>query len=453
MNTAREKNFMLDVWNNPEHLKSIAVDILREASKQGASAAEVDIGVNKGFSVTARMGDVESVEYNQDKVVDIAVYFGQRTGASSLSDLRPEAIKSAVEAACHIARFTDKDSCAGLADKDLLAFHYPDLDLYSPWGITVEEAIDMALTCEGMALAKDKRITNSEGVQVSTTEGWHIYGNSHDFIGSYGATRHDISCALIAKQGEDMQRDYNYTVSCDSQLLESLEFIAHTTVEKTISRLGAKQLTTRSVPVIFAAEQARSLLGHFVAAISGGNLYRKASFLLDQLGQRIFPEHIQIDEKPHLLKSLGSAPFDENGVLTRPNVFIDRGILQCYSLGVYSARKLGMQTTGNAGGVHNLLVSTGKKDLSALLKTMDTGLLITDLMGQGINLVTGDYSRGATGFWVEQGKIQYPVEEITIAGNLRDMYAHLVEVGCDVDKRGNIQTGSILLESMTVAGN
>jgi len=453
MNITRERNFMLEAWKNPEHLKNIVADILAEAAKQGASAAEVDVGLNKGFSVTSRMGDVESVEYNQDKIIEITVYFGQRTGSASLSDFRIDAIRSAVQAACNIARFGDKDEYAGLADKALLAFQYPDLDLLFPWDITVEQAIALTLECEGIALGKDKRITNSEGATLSTTAGWHAYGNSHGFIGMYGASRHDMGCSLIAQEKDDMQRDYNYTVSCDSKLLESIDWVANTAAEKTVRRLGARQLTTRKAPVIFAAEEARGFLGHFVAAISGGNLYRKTSFLLDQLGKPIFPAHIKIDERPHLLKSLGSAPFDENGVATRPNVFIENGILQSYCLGVYSARKLGMQTTGNAGGVHNLYINTGKKDLSALLKTMDTGLLVTDLLGNGINLVTGDYSRGAIGFWVEGGKIQYPVEEITIAGNLRDMYAQLVEIGADVDKRGNIQTGSILIENMTIAGN
>ncbi len=444
---------MLEVWNNPEYLKNVVQDILKEAKSQGASSAEVDIGLNKGFSVTSRLGEVESVEYNQDKIIDITVYFGQRTGSASLSDLRRDAIQSAVKAACNIARFGDKDDYAGLAEKEWLAFNHPPLNLLFPWDITVEQAIEITRQCESIALSKDKRITNSEGASLSTTKGWHAYGNSHGFIGLTGASRHDISCSLIAQEKEDMQRDYNYTLSCDPALLESIEWVANTAAEKTLRRLGARRLTTRKVPVIFAAEEARGLIGHFVAAISGGNLYRKTSFLLDQIGQSVFPSHIKIDERPLLEKSLGSAAFDENGVATRPNVFIENGILRSYCLGVYSARKLGMQTTGNAGGVHNLFINTGNNDLPTLLKTMDTGLLVTDLMGQGVNLVTGDYSRGATGFWVEKGHIQYPVEEITIAGNLRDIYKNLVEVGNDVDKRGNIQTGSILIESMTVAGD
>lgn len=444
---------MLEAWNNPDYLKNVAATILQEAAKQGASAAEVDIGVNKGFAVTARMGEVESVEYNQDKIIEITVYFGQRTGSASLSDLRAEALQSAVKAACNIARFTDKDPCAGLAEQNLLAFDYPNLDLYFPWEISVEKAIETAIQCENIALAKDKRIKNSEGVSVATTAGWHLYGNSLGFMGMYPATRHDVSCCLIAQQKGEMQRDYSYTVACDPTLLTSIEALALQAVEKTVGRLGATRLSTRRVPVIFVAEEARGLLGHFVAAISGGNLYRKASFLLDHLNQPVFPSHIKIDERPYLTKSLGSAPFDENGVKTRENIFVEQGVLRNYALSIYSGRQLGMQTTGNAGGVHNLFISTGQKDLPALLKTMDTGLFVTDLMGQGVNLVTGDYSRGATGFWVEKGEIQYPVEEITIAGNLREMYANLVEVGCDIDKRGNIQTGSILLESMTIAGD
>lgn len=443
---------MIEGWNNPDYLKQIATDILQEAIKQGATSAETDIGVNKGFSVTARKGDVESIEYNQDKIIDITVYFGQRTGSASLSDLRPEAIRSAVEAACNIARFTDKDLCAGLAEKELLAFDYPHLDLAYPWNITVEQAIEMACACENIALAKDKRIS-AENVIVATTSAWHVYGNTHGFLGMYPITRHEISCVLIAKQDDDMQRDYDYTVACNPASLKSITEVAEIAAEQTIRRLGATRLTTRRVPVIFAANEARGLLGHFVAAISGGNLYRKSSFLLDHLHKQIFPEHIKIDERPHLPQALGSAPFDDNGVRTRPNIFVENGILNNYALGTYSARQLKMQTTGNSGGVRNLFISTGQKDLPALIKTMGTGLLINDLMGHGINLVTGDYSRGAAGFWVENGEIQYPVEEITVAGNLKDMYAHIVEVGADVDARGNIRTGSILIDGMTIAGD
>ncbi len=435
------------------HLKTLVAEILDEARKQGATAAEVDVGANKGFSVTVRKGDVESVEYHQDKVIDITVYFGKRSGSSSLSDFRPEAIRLAIQAACNIARFTDEDPCSGLADKSSLAFNYPELELAYPWSITVEQAIEMSKKCEAIALAYDKRITNSDGASISTMEAWNVYGNSEGFIGIFPVTRHEMSCMLIASEGEDMQRDYSYTVACDPQLLTSVDRIAEEAAKRTVSRLNAQCLTTRRVPVIFAAEEARGLLGHFMTAITGSNLYRKTSFLLDHLGKPIFPSHISIDERPHLAKGLGSAPFDDDGVATRPNVFIKDGILQSYSLGVYAARKLEMQTTGNADGAHNLFITTGKKELPALLKTMGTGLLVTELMGQGINLVNGDYSRGAAGYWIENGEIQYPVEEITIAGNLQDMYKNLVEVGADVDVRGNIRTGSILLEEMMVAGD
>lgn len=444
---------LIHVGYSAAELKTLAAEILNEALKQGANAAEVDIGANKGFTVSVRKGDVESVEYHQDKVIEITVYFGKRTGSSSLSDFRPEAIRLAIQAACNIARFTDEDPCAGLAEKNLLAFNYPAIDLAYPWNITVEEAIEKTKQCEAIALSYDKRITNSDGASLSTMEAWNVYGNTEGFIGIFPLTRHELSCMLIASEGEDMQRDYSYTIACDPHALTSIEEIAKDAAQRTVSRLNPECLSTRRVPVIFAAEEARSLLGHFMSAINGSHLYRKASFLLDHLGKPIFPSHITIDEHPHLAKGLGSTPFDDDGVATRPNVFIKEGILQSYSLGVYAARKLGMQTTGNADGAHNLKITAGKKDLPALLKSMDTGLLVTELMGQGINLVNGDYSRGASGFWVEKGEIQYPVEEITIAGNLREMYQNLVEVGADTDVRGNIQTGSILLEEMTVAGD
>ncbi|MCD6038905.1 MAG: pmbA [Gammaproteobacteria bacterium] len=434
------------------HLKTLISKILDEATQQGATSAEVDVGVNKGFSVTARKGDVESVEYHQDKIIELTVYFGKRSGSASLSDFRSEAICLAVQAACHIARFADEDQYSGLADKDLLAFHYPALELAYPWSLTVEQAIEKTKACEATALAYDKRVNQSDGTSISTMEAWNGYGNTQGFIGVFPVTRHEMSCVLIASEGEEMQRDYSYTVACDPQLLTSADQIAQEAAQRAVRRLNAKSLPTRRVPVIFAAEEARGLLGHFVQAISGTLLYRKTSFLLDQLGQSIFPSHISIDERPHLAKGLGSAPFDDDGVATRPNLFIKEGVLQSYCLGVYAARKLGLNTTGNADGVHNLFITTGKKKLSELLKTMGTGLLVTELMGQGVNLVTGDYSRGASGFWVEGGEIRYPVEEITIAGNLRDMYKNLVEIGQDIDLRGNIRTGSILLEEMMVAG-
>lgn len=443
---------MFDSWNNPDSLKEIVHTIVQEAEKRGATSSEVDIALNKGFSVAGHMREVESVEYNQDKIADITVYVGHRTGSASLSDLRPEAIKEAVKAACNLARYSDEDVYSGLAEKEFLAFHYPEINLSYPWDITVEQAINLALECEEIALAQDPRISKSENVAVATGEVLHVYGNSYGFIGTYQATRHELSCILVAEKEKDMQRDYYYTVACDPALLESPKDVALKAANATVSRLGAKGISTRKTPVIFSAEMARGLIGHFVSAISGGNLYRKSSFLLDCIDQSIFPEFISIKEFPFLPRSLGSAPFDSDGVSTRENTFIEKGILKSYALGVYSARKLGMQTTGNAGGVHNLFITTGQKDLPALMKTMGTGLYVTELMGQGVNLVTGDYSRGAAGYWVENGEIQYPVHEVTIAGKLLDIYRNLVEVGNDVDHRGNIRSGSILIDSMMVAG-
>jgi PmbA protein len=443
---------LVDLFN-PSKLQQMVADILQESKKLGATSAEVDVAVNRGFSATVRMGDVETVEYNQDKIIEITVYFGKRSGSASLSDTRPEAIRTAIQAACNIARFTDEDPFSGLADKDLLAFNYPSSDLFYPWDITVPRAIELGLECEAIGLAADKRIVNSEGVTVSTIEVWNAYGNSHGFIGISPVTRHEISAVFIAKHGEEMQRDYGYTVACAPDSLKSIQEVAQTAVERTVRRLNGRRMATCNSPVIFAAEEARSLLGHFVSAISGGSLYRKSSFLLDRLGQKVFPQHINISEKPYLAKSLGSSPFDDDGVTTRENVFVQDGILNSYSLSTYSARKLNLQTTGNAGGVHNLYINTSENDLPALLKKMDKGLLVTELMGNGVNLISGDYSRGAAGLWIENGEIQYPVEEITIAGNLNDMYQNLVEVANDVDHRGNINTGSILLENMMIAGD
>lgn len=433
-------------------LESIANDILLEAKKRGADQAEVGIDATKGFSVSAHGGAAETVEYHQDKSIEITVYFGKRSGSASLSDLRKEAIQAAVEAACHIAKYTGGDPCSGLPEKEDLAFNYPKLNLSYPWNINVDEAIALACECEKLALAQNKLIMSAEEVRVGTLQSVMLYANSLGFTGWFPISHHEISCVLIAKKDEEMQRDYSYSIAVDPNDLESIESIAYKAAERAVNRLGAKSLRTTKAPVIFIAEEARGLLGHFASAIKGSNLYRKASFLLDHLHQKVFPSFVHIQEHPHLPKALGSAPFDDEGVATRSNVYIDDGILQSYSLGVYSARKLGMHTTGNSGGVHNLVIKPGKEDLAGLLKQMDKGLLITELMGHGLNLLTGDYSRGAGGYWIENGVIQYPVHEVTVAGNLKDVYANLVAIGNDVDTRGGIRTGSLLIAEMTIAG-
>lgn len=434
-------------------LQTICLTILDLAKKQGATSAEVYVTANKGFSVSAHGGEVETVEYNQDKAIEITVYFGKRSGSASISDIRIEAMRAAVEAACHIAKFTDEDPASGLADENELAFHYPKLQLAFPWQITVEDAIQLAIACEREALAQDRRIMRAEEVNVGTIYVGSAYATSNGFLGYYPHTRHEISCVLVAKKGDEMQRDYSYTVAMDPARLASTSTIAKEAAERTVNRLGAKRIPTKKTPVIFAAEEARGLLGHFIGAIAGGAIYRQSSYLVDHIGKQVFSPHIKLQEHPHLEHGLGSAPFDDDGVATRENTFVEDGVLKHYALGVYSARQLGLHTTGNGGGIHNLSINTGDKSLSALMQAMDTGLLITELMGQGVNILTGDYSRGAGGYWIENGKVQYPVQEITIAGKLPEMYQHIVEVGNDVDKRGNIHTGSILIEEMMVAGD
>lgn len=434
-------------------LQQLSQDILKEAARLGASQTEVSIAANKGFFVKAREGSVETVEYTQDKVIEIKVYFGKRAGSASLSDIRMASVRSAVEAACHIARFTDEDPMAGLPDKQELAFNVKPQDLTYPWSISVEQAIEMACQCEREALSYDKRLISAEEASIQTMDGWYLFANSLGFMATQAATRHDMSCILIGKEGEDMERDYSYTVAVDPTMLESISTVAKQAAERTVRRLGPRRLPTMKVPVIFAAEEARSLWGHFASAISGNNVYRKSTFLLDSLGKKIFPDFIHIQEQPFIPKGLGSASFDGEGVATRQNIFVDKGVLQTYSLDSYAARKLGMKTTGDCGGLHNVVIQPGSKGLSELIKSMHKGLLVTELMGHGVNMVTGDYSRGMSGFWIENGEIQYPVHEITIAGKLQDMYADIVEIGNDVDVRGNIRTGSVLIKEMMVAGS
>ncbi|MCW8906869.1 MAG: metalloprotease PmbA [Sedimenticola sp.] len=433
-------------------LQQMVEDLLKEAREQGASSAEAAVSFDSGLAINVRKGDVETIEHTRDQGLGVTVYFGQRKGSASTSDFKPEAIRETVRAACNIARYTNEDPCSGLADADLMASDLPDLDLYHPWNITPEEAIELGIRCERAALELDPRISNTEGAGINTHSGLHVYGNSHGFIGGYPSSRHSLSCSVIGRQGESMQRDYWYTVARRPEQLEPEAAVGRKAAERTLARLGARKIGTCQVPVIFRADVAGSLLRSLISAISGSSLYRKASFLLDRLGQPVFPSYIQIQETPRMPGGLGSASFDSEGVATRDKQIIRDGVLQTYLLGSYSARKLGLQSTGNAGGVHNVSITPGDQDLDGLLRQMGRGLLVTEMMGQGVNMVTGDYSRGASGFWVEQGEIQYPVEEITIAGNMKQMFSQLLAVGKDLDLRSSIRTGSLLIEQMTVAG-
>lgn len=425
---------------------------LAEAKRLGATAAEAGVSTDAGLAVTVRLGEVETVEHTRDNGLGVTVYFGTRKGSASTSDLSPEALEETVRAACNIARFTAEDPCAGLAEAELMAREVLDLDLYHPWEIGADRAIELALECEGAALALDERLVNSEGASFNAETGLSVYANSHGFLGGYPSSRYSLSCALIAQQGEEMQRDYWYSLSRCGSELEPPARIGERAATRALARLGSRRLPTCRAPVIFQAEVAGSLLRSLISAIRGASLYRRASFLVDKLGSKIFPDFVRIHENPHLLRGLASSSFDAEGVATRARDLVGQGILLGYVLDSYSARKLGLQTTGNAGGVRNLSLDSGQLDLDGLIREMDRGLLVTELMGQGINLVTGDYSRGAAGFWVEQGAIQYPVEEITIAGNLSAMFERLAAVGTDVDRRGGVYTGSCLIDGLTIAG-
>jgi len=435
-------------------LKQVVAQALDEAKRRGASQCEVDASMNRGLSTAVRLGEVDTVESQRDRGVGVTVYFGKRKGSASTADLSAQAVRDTVEKASTIARYTAEDPAAGLADPEELARDIPDLDLDHPWALAPDEAVELARACEAAGLAVDKRITNSEGASVSSQRDVRVYGNSHGFLAGYASTSHSLSCVLLAQQGDDMQRDYWFSTARDAAELEGFEAIGRKAGERALARLGARRLTTRKAPVLFAPEVARGLIGHFLAAIRGGAQYRKSSFLLGAAGQQVLPAFLQLEERPHIHRALASAPFDAEGVRTRDRSLVRDGVLQGYLLGSYSARKLGLKTTGNAGGVHNLIVtsSAGALDFEALLKQMGSGLLVTELMGQGVNGVTGDYSRGASGFWVEAGAITYPVHEITIAGNLKQIYRDIAALGADVDLRGAIRTGSILLSEMTIAG-
>lgn len=437
--------------SNTDLLKTIE-RVLALAKTRGATAAEADVGTGRGLSVAVRMGEVETVEHQRDKGLAVTVYLGQRKGSASTTDFSDQSIEATVQAACTIAGNTSEDQYAGLLAPEYLAAEIPDLDLCHPWDISPEQAIDIARDCEAAARAMDQRITNSDGAMLSSYTGSHAYGNSNGFAGGWDWSTHSVDCTLIAEQDGRMQRDGWYTRRRDYRELDDFAEVGREAARRTVARLGAKRLSTRQVPVIYEAPAAASLFGHFIGAIAGGALYRKSSFLLDKKGERIFPGFLQIRERPHIKKGIGSVPFDNEGMATSDRDLVRDGVLMGYILSAYSARKLGMEPTGNAGGVHNLLVEPGDRDLDGLLADMGTGLLITDLIGFGVNQVTGDYSRGASGFWVENGEIACPVEEITVAGNLADMYKNIAGIGTDVDKRGNIQTGSVLIEAMTLAG-
>jgi PmbA protein len=443
----------VDATRIPE-LQTVVSLALEEARRRGAGQAEADASLSKGLTVNVRLGEVDTIEYQRDRGLGITVYFGHRKGSASTGDLAPSAVRDMVEKACTIARYTAEDEFSGLADPEELAREVPALDLDHPWPIEPDHAIELARTMEAAGRTIDDRLTNSEGASVGSQQGVRVYGNTHGFLAGYSSTSHSLSCVLIAEQGEDMQRDYWFTTARDPQELESPEATGRRAGTRAIARLGARKLGTRRAPVLFAPEIARGVFGHFIAAIRGSAQYRKSSFLLGAAGTQVFPGFVQMRERPHIRKAIASSPFDAEGVATRERELVRGGVLDGYVLGSYSARKLGLRTTGNAGGIHNLLVdpSAGAPDAEALLRRMNTGLLVTELMGQGVNVVTGDYSRGASGFWVEGGAIAYPVHEITIAGNLRDMYRNVVAIGGDVDARGTIRTGSLLIEGMTVAG-
>lgn len=443
----------VDASRIPELADTVAF-ALAEAKSAGASQAEVDVSLQQGLNVTVRLGEVETIEYQRDRALGVTVYFNGAKGSASSADLRPAAVRDMVAKACAIARYTARDEFAGLADAVDMAREIPDLDLSHPWELTPESAIEMARECEAAGLAVDRRLGNSEGASVSTHRGVRVYGNSHGFLAGYPTTSHSVSCVLLAQQGDDMQRDYWYTAARDARELEPLEQVGRRAGERAIARLGARQISTRKAPVLFAADIARGFFGHLVSAVRGTSQYRKSSFLLGALGQPVLPRFLQLRERPHLPRAMASSPFDGEGVATRDRDLVRDGVLQGYVLGSYSARKLGLRSTGNAGGIHNLIVDSSEGLLSRpeLLARMGDGLYVTELLGQGVNGVTGDYSRGASGFWVEKGAITHPVHEVTIAGNLKSMLLGVQAVGADVDRLGAIRTGPVLLDEVTIAG-
>lgn len=430
----------------------VVTQMLQLAKQYGATQAEVGLHASRGLNVSIRLNEIETLEFNRDKAVGITVYIDQRKGSASTTDISLSSLDSTVKAAIALAKLTEQDPFSGLAEKIEMPNQIPNLDLYHPWDLQVLDAINRAKVCEQAAMKADKRIINSEGATLSSSQGYHVYGNSHGFLGFYPTSRHSLSCVVIGQDAQGMERDHEYTVARDFNDLAPGEQVGRMAAERTLKRLSAKKLPTQRLPVLFHSSIASSLWSHFIAAISGGRLFRQSSFMLNTLNKKIFPDHIHIYERPLLKGGLGSAPFDNDGVQTKDKDFVRSGVIQNYILSAYSARKLSLPNTGNAGGVHNLHIESTGEDFDTLLKKMGHGLVVTELMGQGINLVTGDYSRGAAGFWVENGQIQYPVHEVTIAGNLLNMFKHIAAVGTDTEKRGNIRTGSVLIEEMMLAG-
>jgi PmbA protein len=443
----------VDASRIPE-LKDVVSRALDSARRAGATQAEADASLQQGLSVSVRLGEVETVEYQRDRALGITVYFGHRKGSASTGDLSAQSVEDMVAKACAIARHTAEDECAGLADPALLQTQFRDLQLDFPWELSADAAVELARECEVAGRAVDTRLSNSEGASVSSQRGVRVYGNTHGFLAGDCGTSHSLSCVLLAQAGEDMQRDYWYTSARDPRDLEAAELVGRRAGERAIARLGARRLSTGPAQVILAPEVARGFIGHFIGAIRGSAQYRKASFLLGAAGERVFPEWVQMHERPHLLKGVASSNFDSEGVRTVDRELVRDGVVDGYLLGSYSARKLGLVSTGHAGGLHNLMVdaSVDRPDQATLLRRMGRGLLVTELMGQGVNGVTGDYSRGATGFWIEGGEIAYPVHEVTIAGNLKNLFAGLQAIGGDVDARGGVRVGSIWVGEFTVAG-
>lgn len=437
---------------NQAQLASLIADSLSYAKSRGADEADAFVSSEQGFSVDARAGAVESIEYHQEQSYTISFYREKRCASLSTTELTMPALKSLIDKAANLVGYADPDPYAGLPDKALLASQYPDCELFHPWDITPELAMSLAAECDTIARDQDVRITDSEGASVSTYTSQRVYGNTLGFVGGYPSTRHMITSRVVAKDQSDMQTDYDYSVARDASQLADVSVIAKHAANKAVQRLHPRQIKTQRCPVIFSASEAKSLLGSFIAAISGGNIFRKNSFLLDKLNTPVFPNHISIFQQPHLVRALGSRPFDQEGVATRQQFYVEDGQLLSYLLGSYSARRLGLQSTGNAGGVFNLGITHSDHSLASLCKEMGTGLLVTDLIGQGVRIISGDYSRGASGYWIENGEVQYPVSEITIAGNLKDMFQGILAIGNDVDMRGNIRTGSIWVNEMMVAG-